>query len=129
MLMSAHDGAVDHRVLIVGIGCEMLEYPLPDAGLGPTAEPPMHVLPVAEPLRQIAPRYAGSIAKQHRFDEQPVIRRSHPHMTLTPGQQALDTVPLIVAKAVASHWSAPKWLTRYESKFPPRRNPLNDDTP
>jgi len=36
---------------------------------------------------------------------------------------------LIVTKAVASHPSAPSWLTPYEPKFDPRRNPLNDDTP
>jgi hypothetical protein len=36
--MGAHNGAVDHRVFVVGIGREMLENPLPDAGFGPPAE-------------------------------------------------------------------------------------------
>src|SRR5436190_23469577 len=58
VLMSAHDGAVDHRVFIVGVGGEMPEHPLPHPGLGPATEPPMRVLPIAEALGQVAPRYA-----------------------------------------------------------------------
>jgi hypothetical protein len=37
MLMGAHDRAVDHRVFVVGIACEMLEYPLPHTGFCPSA--------------------------------------------------------------------------------------------
>jgi hypothetical protein len=51
MLMGAHNGAVDHRVFIVGLGREMLKDALPDSGLCPAAEAPMHVLPIAEALR------------------------------------------------------------------------------
>jgi len=36
---------------------------------------------------------------------------------------------LVVAQRVASHQSAPEWLTAYEPKKAPRRNPLNDDRP
>jgi hypothetical protein len=32
MLMGANDGAVEHRVFIIGIGGQMLKYPFPDAG-------------------------------------------------------------------------------------------------
>jgi hypothetical protein len=37
-------------------------------------------------------------------------------------QQVTNTLPLVVAKAIASHWSASIWLTAYESRFAPRRN-------
>jgi len=37
-------------------------------------------------------------------------------------QQVTNTLPLVVAKAIASHWSASIWLTTYESRFAPRRN-------
>jgi hypothetical protein len=47
VLVSAHDGAVDHRVFVVGIGCEMLEDPLPDSGFSLAAEAQMDILPVA----------------------------------------------------------------------------------
>ena len=107
MLMRAHDGAVDHRVFVVGIGCERLKNTRPDAGCGPATEAPMHVFPVAEAFRQIAPRDAGPVAIQHRFDEQAVIRCRHPDRTLSAWQKILDPVPLIVAKSIAPHRSAP----------------------
>ena len=129
MLMSAYDRAVDHRILVVGISGEMLENALPHAGLGPSAETAMHRHTITEALRQIAPGQTRTEPVKHGLDEQPVVPRGDANMPLTSGQQVLDTLPLIVPKAVASHWSAPSWLTRYESKFPPRRNPLNDDTP
>jgi len=53
--MSPHDGAVDHRVLVIAIGCQVLKDALPDAGFGPAVEPPVRILPVAEALRQVAP--------------------------------------------------------------------------
>ncbi len=70
MLVGAHDGAVDHRVFVVGIGSEMLEDPLPDAGFRPAAEVPVNVAPLPEALRQVAPRNPSSIPEQHRLDKQ-----------------------------------------------------------
>ena len=90
MLMGTHDRAVDHRVLIVSVGTEVLEQFDPDAAHGPATEPDMHRFPVAEPLWQIAPRDARSVAKQHRLDKQPIILRRHPDVALTAGQQVLD---------------------------------------
>jgi hypothetical protein len=106
--MRTHNGAVEHRVFVVGIGRQMLEDPLPDPGFGPPAEPPVHVFPVAETLRQIAPRDAGAIAIQDRLDEQAVVRRGHADMFLPPRQQVFDPVPLVVAQCVAAHRSASK---------------------
>ena len=108
MLMGAHDGAVDHRVFVVGIGRELLEDALPDAGFGPAGEAPVHVVPVAEPLGQVAPRDAGTVAIQHRFDEQAVVRRGHADMALAARQQLLNPLPLVVAECVAAHRSASK---------------------
>jgi hypothetical protein len=120
--MGTHNGAVDHRIFIVGVSGKMQEDLLPDTRFGPTAEALMHVLPVTEALRQIAPRHAGAVAVQHRLDEQPVVCRRHSHMSLLSRQQVPDTLPLIVAYAITSHRSAPNRLTPYESKFSPRRN-------
>jgi hypothetical protein len=36
MLPGMHDGAVEHRVFVISIGCEMLESALLYAGLGPS---------------------------------------------------------------------------------------------
>jgi hypothetical protein len=49
--MGAHDGAVDHRVFIVGVGRKMLEDTLPHAGGGPTAMTCVHILPGTEPVK------------------------------------------------------------------------------
>src|SRR5260370_42600409 len=107
---------------------KMLENLPPDTRFGPSAEALMHVLPIAEALRQITPRDTSAIAIQHCLNEQPVVRRRHSHMTLLPRQQISDTLPLIVTHAIASHRSAPNQLTPYESMFPPRRKPLIEDT-
>jgi len=44
---------------------------------GPPAEALMHILPMAEAHRQVAPRDAGAITIQHRLDEPPVVRACH----------------------------------------------------
>ena len=106
--MGTHNGAVDHRVFVVGIDRQMLKHSLPDAGLGPAAETAVDVLPVAKVFRQVAPRNAGSVAVQHRFHEQAVIRRRHPDRTLPARQKVLDPVPLVITKPVAVHRSTPQ---------------------
>src|SRR5271170_1251019 len=71
--MRPHNGAVEHRIFVVGIGGEMLEDLLPDPGFGPPSEPAMGILPVAQALRQIAPRDAGAVAIEHRLDEATIV--------------------------------------------------------
>src|ERR1700734_3228442 len=80
VLMGTHNGAVDHRIFIVGVSGKMQEDLLPYTRFRPSAEALMHVLPVTEALRQIAPRHAGAVAVQHRLDEQPVVCRRHSHI-------------------------------------------------
>jgi hypothetical protein len=76
--MSAHDGAVDHGVFVVGLLGQQLKDPLPDACLCPTAEAAMHVLPVAETLWQVTPGDASAIAEEDGLDEQAVVGRGYP---------------------------------------------------
>jgi hypothetical protein len=106
--MSAHDSAVDHRIFVVRVGGEMLKNPLPDSGFRPPAEPPMHVLPVAEARRQVTPRTASAVTIENRLHENAVVRRRHPDRAWPAGQQVLEPLPLIVTKAEAMHWSAPE---------------------
>ena len=61
-LVGAHDGAVDHRIFVVCLRREGLEHALPDTGFGPAVEPPVHALPLAQTVRQIAPWDAGAVA-------------------------------------------------------------------
>src|SRR4029450_6712277 len=91
--------------------------------LGPAAEAPMHLHTIAEALGQVAPGYAGPVAVEHRLDKQPVARRRDADPALLPRQQMLDPVPLVVTQPRTAHRSAPRKLTAYEAKNPPRRNP------
>lgn len=94
--MSTHDGAVDHRVFVVGFLGEDFEDSLPDAGHRPSAEPLVHVDGITETFRQVAPGDTGPITVQHRLDKQAVIRRRHPNRARPAGQTVLDAIPLIV---------------------------------
>ena len=95
--MAAHDGAVDHRVFIVGLRGQVLKNPLPDAGFGPTAEAAVNVLPVTETLRKVPPGDTSAVPIEHRLHEQPVIRRGYAYRARPARQESLDLVPLIVA--------------------------------
>ena len=48
-----------------------------------------------------------AIAVNHGLDEPPIILCSHPDMTVTSRQAILDPVPLVIAKGVTAHLSAP----------------------
>jgi hypothetical protein len=108
MLVSAHDGAVDHGVFVVGVGRQKLEHTAPHAAAGPSAEARMDRLPIAEALRQVTPGNACSIAVDHGIDEQTIVLGGHPDVTLTSGQDVPDPVPLVIANGVATHQSAPR---------------------
>jgi hypothetical protein len=76
----------------------MLKHPLPDAAFSPTAEPQVDLCPVAEPLRQVAPRHVGTITIQHGLYEQPIVRRGHTNRAFASRRQVLDPFPLIVTQ-------------------------------
>src|SRR5262244_4665352 len=106
VLMSPHDGAVDHRVCVIAIGCQMLKDALPYAGFGPAAEPPVRILPVAEALRQVAPWYSCTVPVQHRLDKATIVLGGCADIARLAGKQVLDPFPLVVAKSIAGHASA-----------------------
>ena len=116
VLMGAHDGAVDHRIFVVGILGQVLEDALPDAGLGPATEAAVDVLPVAKTLRQVTPGDAGAIAVEHGVDEQAVICRGHTDAPWPARQVVFDPLPLVVTQGMSVHRSASPKLTAYESK-------------
>jgi hypothetical protein len=108
VLMSPHDGAVDHRVFVVGIGCKELKDPFPDPGLRPPAEAAVDVLPLAEAFGQIAPGNASPVAIDNGFYKQAIVRRGHANGTLPTGHMLFDPVPLVIAQGITAHRSAPK---------------------
>jgi hypothetical protein len=129
--MGAHNGAVDHRVFIVGVSRKMLENPSPDSVFRPAAEASMDNFPVAEAYRQVAPGPPVAVPVGRRLDKQTVVRRGHAAMTLLSGQQRPDTLPLVASKAEASsgrhEGQLQILLTPPESRFAIPWKPLNDD--
>jgi hypothetical protein len=117
VLVGAHDGAVNHRIFVVGLGGQVLEEALPHPFIGPAAEPLVGVLPVAKPFRQIAPRNSGAVAVEHRFDESAIVVGGDADITGFAGQQVLDSLPLVIAKCISVHGSAlfqadSSWITQ-----------------
>ena len=98
MLVSAHDGGVDHHVFVVVIAGQELENPLENAALGPSVEALIDDLPVAKALGQIAPRDAGAKPEQNGFDEQAIVPRRTPTWPSRPGRMSL----------IRSNWSSRK---------------------
>src|SRR5450756_3208957 len=106
VLMSAHDGGIDHHVFVVVIACQQLEKALENAALRPSTEALVHDLPVAETRRQVSPGDSRSIPVKNGFDEQPVVRCIAADMAFTAGQKILDPLPLVVSQSKALHGSA-----------------------
>ena len=88
MLVSAHDGGVNHHVLVVVIAGQEPENSLENAALGPPVEALIDDLPVAKARGQIAPRDAGAKSEQNGFDEQPIVRRRAANMALAARQKS-----------------------------------------
>ena len=91
--------------------------------------PLMDIFPATKALRKVTPGNARPISIQHRLDKQTIILAAHPDIAILAGNKLRNPLPLIIAKAIAPHRSAPFMLTSYESSFAPRRNPLFEDTP
>jgi hypothetical protein len=98
--MGANDGAVEHQILVVAVGCQGGEHPLPYAGVAPAAEPPMHRLPAAVALRQVTPVRAGSQHPQTAIHEQLIIRSRPARITGLAWQQRRNLRPLPIAQLI-----------------------------
>ena len=97
VLVSAHDGGVDHHVFVIMVARQQLENALENSALRPPIEALIDDLPVAETLGQIAPRDTSSVSVQDCFDEQPIVSRRASYMAFAAGQKILDPAPLVVA--------------------------------
>ena len=107
MPVSAHDGGVNHHVLVVVIAGQELENPLENAALRPSVEALIDDLPVAKALGQIPPRDPGAKPEENGFNKQAIVRRRAAHMAFAAGQNVFDPIPLVVAQCISSHRSAP----------------------
>lgn len=100
--MRPDDGAIDHRVFVVGILCQGFEHALPDPGRTPAGVAQMDDSEIAETFGEIPPRNTRPIAIQHRLDEQTIVSGGHPHVAGSAREKILDTFPLIISQCLAS---------------------------
>jgi hypothetical protein len=95
--MRAYNRSVDHHVFVIVVARQQLENALENAALGPSAVALIDDLPIAEALRQVAPRDTRPISIQNRIDKQSIVGRGATNMALAPWQKILDPIPLVVA--------------------------------
>jgi len=76
-MMRTHDGRINHLQCRIGQAAarERLQHHIPDATVSPAAELPKDRIPVAELLRQIAPRRAGSHQPKYPVEHTAMVVR------------------------------------------------------
>ncbi|OUI85403.1 hypothetical protein HC62_11150 [Acetobacter tropicalis] len=97
MLMCPDNCAVDHHVFVVVISGQITKYPFDDAGFTPAGQTPVHVFPVPEMGRKVAPWNARAIAIKHRLHEQTVVRCSAADIAFSTGKKILYPISLVIA--------------------------------
>ena len=103
MLMRPHDGAVDHRIFIVGILRQSLENTLPDALAARAHMACVNDAEIAEPLRQSSPGEPRPIAVEHRINKQTIVLGRHADIASLARKKAFDPVPFIITKGIRTH--------------------------
>jgi len=105
MLMGTDDGGIDHRIFVVGIFCQMLENPFPDAAFRPSLVTAVSVLPVAKnaPADRATecPLGSGTTPPSRTA----VVFCRHADRLFTARKQLLDPRPLIIPQSIPSHHS------------------------
>ena len=103
VLVSPHDGRVEHHVLIVVVSGQHVEDTFKNTALRPTIEALPDRLPATKSLGQIPPGAATAVTVEHRLDKEPIVLGRAADVTFTPRQKVLDPVPLIISKGVTTH--------------------------
>jgi hypothetical protein len=103
VLMDADKRGIDHGVCIVSSSSEMCENPLPDAAFRPAAVAAVHILPIAKPCGQSAPRNACPVAVKHCLHKEAVVFGRSSNRLCPTRQHMRALLPLIVPPSIASH--------------------------
>ena len=111
--MRTDDGRIDHlqRGVRHSASREPFQDHVPDATVGPPPKLPKDRVPVAEALRQVAPRCAGSHQPKHRVEHAAMI-------AWRPAAAAMDQERFEVRPLIVGHQSA-------NQGCPPQRAALN----
>ena len=105
--MRTHDGRINHLQCRVGQAAagERLQHHIPDATVSPAAELPKNRIPVAELLRQIAPRRAGPHQPKRRVHHTAMVARRTASAT---DQKRFEIRPLIIGQQSANQGCPPQ---------------------
>jgi len=105
--MCTHDRRVHHLQCCIGqtAAGERLQDHIPDAAVGPASELTKDRIPVAEFLRQVTPRRAGSHQPKHRVEHAAMVAR---RATASMDQETFKTRPLIVGHQSANQGCPPQ---------------------
>jgi hypothetical protein len=101
VLVSAHDGGVDHRVLVVRVLRQGIKHPLPNTAVAPSRVTGVYDTEIAKARRQIPPRNACSVAVQNGIHEQPVVFCCGARLSCLTRQQVFDARPLPITEGVS----------------------------
>src|SRR3982074_1129644 len=106
-MMRADDGRIDHLQSRVAhsTSSERLQDHIPDTAVGPASKLPKDRIPVAELLRQVAPRRASSHQPKDRVEHMTMVAR---RSTAATYQERLEIRPLIVRHQSANHRRSPQ---------------------
>jgi hypothetical protein len=112
-MMRTDDGRIDHlqRGVRHSASREPFQDHVPDATVGPPPKLPKDRVPVAEALRQVAPRCASSHQPKHRVEHAAMI-------AWRPAAAAMDQERFEVRPLIVGHQSA-------NQGCPPQRAALN----
>jgi hypothetical protein len=107
-MMCADDGRIDH--LQGRVGCstssERFQDHVPDAAVGPAPKLPKDRVPIAEFLRQVAPRCAGPHQPKHRVEHAAMVPRRT--ATASMNQERFEARPLFVGHQSANQGCSPQ---------------------
>jgi len=105
-MMCADDGRIDHLQGGVAQSTtgERLQDHIPDTAIGPPPKLPKDRIPVAEFLRQVAPRCARSHQPKHRIEHTTMVAR---WPAAAADQKRFEKRPLIVGHQSANQGCSP----------------------
>jgi hypothetical protein len=105
-MMRTDNGRIDHLQggVAQSASSERLQDHIPDAAVGPPPKLPKDRVPVAEFLRQVAPRRARSHQPKHRVEYAAMVAR---RPTAATDQERFEIRPLIVGHQSANQGCSP----------------------
>ena len=100
--MSADDGCIDQKRLVILVLGEFRQDPSPHTSSCPTREARVNGLPLGVVLGQIAPGGAGLENPPDRVDDLPVVEARAPFTPPLRWQKVANSLPLLRLKLVPS---------------------------